>query len=300
MTGRNIKTSLVCIFLVCLSTPLASQETTSFMISWAPNPEPNITEYVVYRSSVPDAGFTALDSVDASTHSYTDTGLPKGDRRYYRIVAKNADGLRSSFSNPVSGLTIPQDADASTKNQCRIVEVVKTGEGSYDVSWTTLASSIGFIQYDLDTALDSASVWDTGFGTEHTTAIGGLEEPATYYMRSIAYDNSNNMTISVTDTMELTDEQPVAPTAPALEIYPVPYHPNKGTMTLENLPEGGSVQIFNERGLEVWKRSVGTDAQLSWDGTNSRGSNVMSGVYYVAIKNSKGDVVNKRPIMIVQ
>jgi flagellar hook assembly protein FlgD len=72
-----------------------------------------------------------------------------------------------------------------------------------------------------------------------------------------------------------------------------------GELTLLNLPEGGSVTIYNGNGLEVYSTEVGAETSMTWDGKNSQGSPVMSGVYYVVTKDSQDKVTDKRPIMIV-
>jgi hypothetical protein len=107
------------------------------------------------------------------------------------------------------------------------------------------------------------------------------------------------MIVSALDTIMDSGETPNPPTAPQLSIYPVPYHPDMGTMFMNNLPPGGSVTVYNENGLEVWQQNVGTETSLTWDGNNKQGSPVMSGVYYVFVRDAGGNIVNRRPVMIV-
>jgi len=107
------------------------------------------------------------------------------------------------------------------------------------------------------------------------------------------------MTISMVDTLTDSSEEPVSPTAPMLSIYPVPFLPGMGELTLTNLPEDGSVAIYDSNGLEVYAADIGTATTMSWDGRNSQGSPVMSGVYYVVTKDSGNTVTDRRPIMIV-
>ncbi len=61
-----------------------------------------------------------------------------------------------------------------------------------------------------------------------------------------------------------------------------------------NLPENGRVKIYDGNGLEVWRNKIGTQAAMNWNG-----SQVMSGVFYVIMPDSGGEVFDKRPIMIV-
>jgi hypothetical protein len=143
------------------------------------------------------------------------------------------------------------------------------------------------------------SAWDNAsYGTTHTVRISGLT-PATYYLRATAYDSQENMVISAIDTIVVTPNTPTPLTAPQLSVYPVPYNPGMGNFQIENLPEGGSATIYSESGVEVARLEENPSKPTRWDGTNTSGSRVMSGVYYVVIKDAKDKVVDKRPIMVV-
>jgi hypothetical protein len=301
MINRTSTAALILILLTLVSSPLMAQETTDYYVSWVPNPEPDIDGYVIYRSLYTSlATFQPIDSVDASTFSYIDTGIPQGTTYYYRIIAKNTGGDRSPYSNPVSGFTIPQDASEATKDRCRIISMDRNPDGTYDVTWVTQSSTIGFIQYDRDGTLDQMSDWDDSqYSTSHTITLSGLISPQTYYLRAISYDGADNMVISALDTLEISGENPTPVSAPVLSIYPVPYNPGMGTMHFDNLPAGGSVTVINGSGLEVWNERLGSETTTTWDGINNQGSPVMSGVYYVIVKNSSGTVVDKRPVMVV-
>ena len=270
------------------------------MISWAPNPEPEVAGYIIFRSLSSSTGFQAIDSVDVSTTTYEDTDLQKGTFYFYRLKAKDAEGTRGLFSNLVSGMTIPQDADAGTNNLCEITDIQPASSSGLDVDWETQDPTIGFIQYDNDATLDSMSTWDdASYEQVHSSTTGELIAPATYYLRAVSYDNDNSMIVSAVDTFIFTGENPTPLSAPALSIFPVPYHPGTGGLSLMNLPENGRVAIYDGNGLEVWSEDVGTQTAMNWDGENRNGSQVMSGVYYVITTDAGGEVFDKRPIMIV-
>ncbi len=292
--------SLIFLLIIVPLAPLAAQSTTSYMISWAPNPEPEVAGYIIFRSFSSDAGFQAIDSVDVSTTTYVDTDLQKGTFYFYRLKAKDAEGTRGLFSNLVSGMTIPQDADAGTKSLCEITDIQPAGTDGLDVDWQTQLPTIGFIQYDNDATLDSMSTWDdASYEQAHSSTTGELIAPATYYLRAVSYDNDNSMIVSAVDTFVFTGENPTPLSAPALSIFPVPYHPGTSSLSLMNLPENGKVAIYDGNGLEVWSKDIGMQHAMYWDGENRNGSQVMSGVYYVVTTDSGGEVFDKRPIMIV-
>jgi hypothetical protein len=290
----------VALIIAFASIPVGAQETTSYMITWDPSPEPDVVAYVIYRSLDLSPG-TEIDSVDVGTHSYIDTGLDPDVRYYYRVIAKNEAGERSAHSNPVSGTTISQNAEPGMHDLCRVENIIDIGGGTYEIEWNTAGSTIGFAQYGSSYAsLDSISAWDETYATAHISSIGDLVMPSTYYVRAVSYDNNKNMIISAIDTITASGEEPNPPLAPQLNIYPVPYHPANGMMLVNNIPQGGSVAVYNDNGVEVWQEYARTGTAVTWDGKNSQGSPVMSGVYYVLVRDSSGNVTAKKPIMLVR
>lgn len=302
MKNRMALAATALILLGFISTSLSAQTTASYLVSWEANPEPDITGYIVYRSLTPaDPNPTPLDTVGASTLSFVDAGRLPGTAYYYRIKAMNASGQTSSFSNTCSAFTVPQDASDAMKDLCRITTKTKTSNSSYDISWTTALATMGFVQYDRDAVLDSLSDWDDGtYATSHTVPIGGLVSPSTYYVRAVAYDGSDNMFISAMDTFRIDNELPQPLATPHISIYPVPYRPAMGTLSLNDLPAGGQVLLLNGSGVEVWSADVGAETSIAWNGVNGQGSPAASGVYYAIVKDAKGAVVEKRPIMLVR
>lgn len=300
MVKATVLITLILSLIAGVPSHSEAQSTANFLVRWNPNPEPDIATYIIYRSLNQNNGFTAIDSVNSGTTNYTDNGLDKGTRYYYRVVAKNSSGDRSPFSNPVSGLIIGQNADIAVKNLCRVTRIDSVSGGRYDINWSTQDQTIGFVQYDRNWPLDSMSAWDDDqYGLIHAASLSGLLMPQKYYLRAVAFDNAKNMTVSSFDSLVATQENPAPLTAPEVSIYPVPFNPGMNrALTLANLPVGGSIAIFNERGLNVWGGNVPGSPML-WNGTNWQGAPVASGVYYVVIKDARGSVVENRSIMIV-
>ncbi|MDD3643557.1 MAG: FlgD immunoglobulin-like domain containing protein [Candidatus Krumholzibacteria bacterium] len=291
---------LTALLIAVFVSPAVSQETTDYLIEWVPNPEPTVAGYIIYRSLYAETGFQVIDSVGVSTTSYLDTDLQKGTFYYYRLRAKDAEGNRGLFSNLVGGMTIPQTADAGTNSLCRITDMQESGGNSLNISWSTQVPTIGFVQYDRDALLDSMTTWDDDtYATTHGNTASALLSPSTYYLRAISYDQNDIMIVSAIDTFEFTGESPSPLSAPQIGIFPVPYQPAMGGLSLVNLPEDGQVAIYNRNGIEVWSENVGPATEMSWDGVNKNGTMVASGVYYVITKDAGGSIVNKRPIMIV-
>jgi hypothetical protein len=304
MVNRKAVATLIFVLLAFSAIPLLAQEAASYLITWTPNPEPNISGYVIYRSANADpnllSAYAPIDSVNGTSTSYTDNGVVKGTRYYYRLVAKSSVGGRSPLSRAVSGKTISQTATTADKNNCKISAKTRLSDTSYNIGWSTLARTTGFVQYDRDATLDSMSAWNTLRGTTHTSLIDHLLVPQLYTMRAVAYDSLDNMTISAYDTMTSYHNAPAPVSSPSPSIYPVPYHPSAGLMNLTGLPVGGSVSIVNGTGDEVFNAPVGAATEMKWNGVNRNGSPVASGVYYAIIKDIKGKVIDRRSLMIVR
>jgi hypothetical protein len=83
-------------------------------------------------------------------------------------------------------------------------------------------------------------------------------------------------------------------------IYPMPFRPDQGSLAFEDLPVGGSVDIFDLRGRQVWSGNAPGQTQLTWSGNNLNSATVTSGRYFVVVRDSGGGVVEKRAILIVR
>ena len=77
-------------------------------VVWAANPEPDIAEYVVESSALPDRNFTAAGRVPVdATRGLKQENLAPGLTRHYRVKAVDTDGLESDWSEIASGTTKP-------------------------------------------------------------------------------------------------------------------------------------------------------------------------------------------------
>ncbi|MEJ2744825.1 MAG: hypothetical protein P8123_03935, partial [bacterium] len=73
--------------------------------SWQEN-EPNVTGYVIYRSSSPDGTFDRVG--DSRNPKFSEGGFGDGETHYYRIAKKYKNGLQSRLSDPVAISTKPR------------------------------------------------------------------------------------------------------------------------------------------------------------------------------------------------
>ena len=81
-----------------------------------------------------------------------------------------------------------------------------------------------------------------------------------------------------------------------VKAFPNPWKPDKGGMqdadfiTFKNLPEEGTIRIYNVVGEMVKKIDFTAvdDGFSSWDGSNDSGNKVSSGIYITYIEDTNG------------
>ncbi|UCG70010.1 MAG: fibronectin type III domain-containing protein [Thermoplasmata archaeon] len=79
-------------------------------ISWDPNTEPDLDDYIIQRSTSPDGPWLYLTVLDKDTTSYNDTGLELDTTYYYQIIAVDEAGNPSDPS-PAASITTPIPED---------------------------------------------------------------------------------------------------------------------------------------------------------------------------------------------
>ncbi len=82
-------------------------------------------------------------------------------------------------------------------------------------------------------------------------------------------------------------------------VYPNPFNPNAGSgkFKVDNVPVDTKLQIFSMDGSLVMEGVTSGTAGFSWDGRNKNGSKVVSGLYYLVLKDKKGKSDVKRIIV---
>jgi beta propeller repeat protein len=68
----------------------------SARLNWSASPEPDVVDYVVYRSLVPGGPYTRIGV--AQNLTYLDQNLTPGGTYYYRVAARNQGGWEGAFS----------------------------------------------------------------------------------------------------------------------------------------------------------------------------------------------------------
>lgn len=104
---------------------------TSLQVVWSnPTVSDTMNGYVVYRS-IDDLNFQVIAETALSETSYTDTGLQSGQRYYYRIASKDANGNTSTPTASVSAAPGAIDLPPATPRGFRGEKQTDT----FTVSW---------------------------------------------------------------------------------------------------------------------------------------------------------------------
>ncbi|WP_456386862.1 fibronectin type III domain-containing protein [Desulfolithobacter sp.] len=80
------------------------------VLTWSPNPEPDISTYQIFRGETMDRVTDRVDSVKAEQTTFIDRGLKDGRTYWYQVRAVDRDGLTGQMSNPVQATTKPPPA----------------------------------------------------------------------------------------------------------------------------------------------------------------------------------------------
>ncbi len=269
-------------------------------VSWAPNPEPDINHYRLERDT--SLGFSSPVSLDGILGtSYADSGLTPGQTYYYRVFAVD----ESTNEGPPSNIDSAAALDLAPAAPTGLTAVEGAGDGEVDVDWDANSElDLDHYRVERDTSaffgpdtftvdLPGTSFLDTGL------------DPDTYYYRVIAVDAGSNEsapseTVSITLEQTGVDEDFVASVS---FIRPNPFASE--TAIHYTVPSAGAdvtMRLYDIRGRVVKTlvdgRHAGGTYEVAWDGRDSHGSTVASGVYFARILI--GDLDETRKIAYVR
>lgn len=139
-----------------------------------------------------------------------------------------------------------------------------------------------------------------------TVVLEGAEDldedngEAAIRLAGVSGDEVNDATLIATEGDNDTGDENNSELASAgVAIYPMPFQPASGPLTIGNLPDSGRIGIYDLRGQKVWDESWEGSNTLTWNGENSSGTSVASGRYFVVIQDGSGQVSEKRVILVV-
>ena len=273
----------------------------------------SIAGYHVYRSTVSSAGpWTSRAYVPYGTNTYTDPSVPATATVYYVVLPYAA--TTSAFAGTPGNFTLmfgDPAAPTTGVNEARIngTDAVALNNPQSGCSPTPTPSPT---QSQTFTPTPSPSFSPTATFSDSPTASPTSTVTPTYTPTPTFSDTltpapatstpvntpvftptiSPTFTLSPVVTATDTPLVTVAPTAtlavgvPA-QLFPNPYHADQGLFHLGNVPPGQDVSIYDMIGQKVRSfTTVGNPLMDTWDGNNSNGVKVVTGVYFVVIQGN--------------
>lgn len=182
-------------------------------------------------------------------------------------------------------------------------------------SWTTQTETgvNGFYIYrNMSTDFGSAELisslipaTNSSIETHYSFTDNGLYETGTYYYWLLVLDINGTETLvgPLNIRYDITDDsEGVVPVITTIKnIYPNPFNPSTTIAYSLKDKEDVSFSIYNARGQLVYNIDRGTQDvghyEYVWNGTDTRGKTLSSGVYFIRMKAGK-TVVNKKAVLM--
>jgi hypothetical protein len=218
----------------------------------------------------------------------------------YAIAQDKSNSLWIGTSSGI--LTIPYYTDFTTSNQCKRVTIPRN-DGTSLVDYLLEKEQINAI------AVDGANrlwVGTAGSGVFLLKPIGDISD-LSYTVETVAHFTTENSILPSNDILSIaiqessgevfigtgnglvsymSDATKTENNFDNIYAYPNPVHPTyQGHITIRGLMSNTEVRIVDASGNMV-KQIEGTGGSAVWDGTNTHGQRVASGVY-TAICNTK-------------
>jgi fibronectin type 3 domain-containing protein len=177
---------------------------TTINLSWAPSTDNiAVTNYLVFRDTLP----SPIASVVGTT--FSDTGLTPLQSHSYRVIAGDAAGNLSGFSNTATATT---PADTSAPSSPTNLTAVGSNSTTINLSWTASTDNVGVVGYNVyrdGGAVPIATVSATNFSDT------GLGISSTHSYTVKAFDAANNQsTASNTATATTLGNDTLPPSVP--------------------------------------------------------------------------------------
>lgn len=230
-------------------------------------------------------------------------------------VAQDQDG--TIWVGTSSGIfAIPHYVDFMTSNQCMRV-IIPRNDGSQLGDYMLDSEQINAI------AVDGANrLW---IGTANSglfllNPIGDIENVESYTMETVARFTTDNSILPTDEILSIAIQESTGEvfvgtsgglvsyksdaTSPQetydnLYVYPNPVYPNyQGYITIQGLMDNSEIRIVDTSGNLV-KLLQGTGGSVAWDGTNTQGKRVASGVYTALCNTQSGKEYGMVKVLIM-
>ncbi|OGS27436.1 MAG: hypothetical protein A2297_04420 [Elusimicrobia bacterium RIFOXYB2_FULL_48_7] len=226
--------------------------------------------------SVDIAGWA--DNGQASTVTKSGLTLTLGTVYYFSVKAQNGQGLQGTATNSNGQRIIEITSPVILTGPAETV--TNTGAA---IVWTTDENSTTQLEYGLTITYGTQTPADTTLATNHTVTLSNLATGTLYHYRIRCKDSFDNELVSADYTFT-TSSPKVEPPAKA---YPNPYTYNEAAPMKFWVAgaTGGDVNIYTLDGDLVRELTAipGTN-EVNWDGKNTEGQTVESGIYLYITK----------------
>lgn len=269
--------------------------TSGLTFNWASGGNPSYTEYQVWRAL--DESFIAgLATNFVVGLSSSPVGLQAEATYYFRVRARNLDGVPSAFS-PISfqatSITPPTVPGAPQPSSAF------SYDGNAAFSWTASQASAGIQQYHLEVCTSpsgtgvcpgespSCRCFFVGPPVAVSTTVAGLDSGKTYYARVRAKSNADILSSfsefgpGVSVFITATESAIVQPKS-----WPNPFNPSQGPANIGfelSAPATVTLKIFTLQGELVHEEIRRVEASGNqvwlWPGTNDLNRRVAPGGY---------------------
>ncbi len=164
-----------------------------------------------------------------------------------------------------------------------------------EVRWQTTVAVKGRLLYGTDEP-ELESEPEEKYGTAHRLVLSGLDENSDYVVRAAAVDSAGQDYFS-----QLFHVQTKA--AGEINVFPNPYragrYPDDDVIHFANLPEGGSITVYNFLGEPVFQQKE-TSSFFTWKVVNNAGRQVQAGLYIWVVKDAQNRKIKSGKIAIIR
>ena len=246
-------------------------------------------------------GFSQFTGVDISAVSAIHFGILTRDATVYIDDIQLGDGSNSTL--PVSPTAIMLNGETAAGGMVLMprnllsahapnyaldnsMEGVRFEYSSDGVNWNSMG-----VDYDVDNT-------EYALGWNATSLIG----QGSFKIHAVSQNIMGNDSLSSLEVANLTVQ------SQDVFVYPNPYYPNKGSKKVHfvNVVTGGVLKIYTISGeLVITLKDDGyvddeyeNDGMVTWDGRNSDGSLLASGIYLFMLTKDKGKVSSGKFVVI--
>lgn len=300
---------------LCRIDNIISMDSTSCAINWSTlSVSTGKLEYWKQGSS--DFNMTLLDNKLGRNHTVIINNLEPHEIYCVRVISYSEDDrnlIISYIYDFVFGTTDNGDIEFVLKDKDIVIpegEIISTGIKLSSNPGSEVEVEVAKIIGDSDVKIESgefleftSSNWDTF----QVISISAMEDDDSNNGQAIVQArvtsgvsvNSLNFVVKEDDNDRTDNENLYQNTLAQVEIYPQPFYPSENELIIDFLPNVGSVDIYNLKGLKVYESSWSGTNTIEWDGRNTSGSLISSGRYFMVIKDLKSGKKTRRAILVI-